>query len=90
MPLSAMNVTNTEVVVTDRPITAQANHQKWLVFIIILSFYYIKLEHETDMIIFFMKSKSIRGDSVRALRSRAKSRKFQGRPEVKKRQYFIF
>ena len=28
MPLSAMNVTNTEVVVTDRPITAQAKHQR--------------------------------------------------------------
>ena len=57
MPLSAMNVTNTEVVVTDRPITAQANHQKWFIFIIILSFYYIKLEQETDMIIFFYEIK---------------------------------
>ena len=30
MPLSAMNVTNTEVVVTDRPITAQAKSVKRL------------------------------------------------------------
>ena len=75
MPLSAMNVTNTEVVVTDRPITAQAKHQ-------ILS-----LTKKTEKIkIFLMKSKSVRGDSVRALRSRAKSRKFQGRPEVRRTQ----
>ena len=36
-----------------------------------------------------MKSKSIRGDSVRALRSRAKSRKFQGRPEFKRNQLML-
>ena len=37
-----------------------------------------------------MRTKSVRGDSVRALRSRAKSRKFQGRPEVKKKPIAIF
>lgn len=37
-----------------------------------------------------MKSKSVRGDSVRALRSRAKSRKFQGRPEVRRTQLMLY